>query len=60
MNLGTAETVMHQGLQMDIVEQTVIKFGSSHEKRLFHHVNFEAMKLQDNKPSKQPQVGEAF
>lgn len=39
---------IHRDLQMDTVDQTIAKFASSHEQRLLHHVNVEAIQLLDN------------
>ena len=39
---------LHRDLEMEFVFKEIYKFAESHEKRLHHHVNVEAIQLLDN------------
>ena len=39
---------LHRDLQMVMVPNEIRKYAKKHEKRLYHHVNFEAIQLLDN------------
>ena len=41
-------TDIHRDLEMDTVEKVISKYARSHEQRLLHHVNVEAIHLLDN------------
>lgn len=44
----TRNSDLHRDLEIDTVTQTISKFASSHERRLLHHENIEAIQLLDN------------